>query len=178
MADSINWGSVADWAAAFASAGASLVALYLAREANRIKWQGSAGINVIVGGGKHSPDLVNVRVTNVGARPINVQMVSIRCGLFKKRYGFIPVWDPLISSAIPTALADGQSAQWSIALDEKPDWIEQLCRGDEPFVRSRLDVITFRFEVHASTGTVLALRPRRTMRHRLWKAFQPETAAK
>jgi hypothetical protein len=175
--EGLDWGSVADWAAAIASFLASVTALYLARSADRVKLEGFFGLRMLIAGDGTPPpfpELVMVRVTNVGRRTAKVTTIAIRTGLpglrytrFKRRFAIIPVWDRGLSHPLPTALADGESGQWSIQLDEQ-DWIKEIC--DKEFASSWLDVETFRVEVHTSNGGALVLKPEGSLKQRMHAA--------
>jgi hypothetical protein len=181
MAESINWGSVADWVAAAASFIASVTALYLASAAGKIKLRGSFGLRVIISHITPRPELVMVQVTNTGTRSTIVKMLGIRVGIWKwRRFAVIPNWDSQYSSPLPKALDDGEDASWGIELNAPAggtNWLEDLC-GDG-FVKSWLDVETFRLQVHTSNGGTHSIQPEKALRQRMHAARQrarPATA--
>lgn len=179
----LDWGSIADWAAAIASLGASITALWLARAAERIKLEGFFGLRDLISSGEPEqfPELVVVHVTNKSMRTAKVSTIAIRTGLpvlrgrFKRRFAIIPVWDATISKPLPTVLDDGDTAQWCIRLDEK-DWLGDLC-GPQKFVTDWLGVETFRLEVHTRNGGKLVLKPEEPLKARMHEARKASAPA-
>lgn len=179
----IQWGSVADWASAFGSVSASIVALYLARASSRVKLDAYVGIRTIYSNGVAGPDVVSLTVTNIGTRTTRITTTVIRSGPWwkKRQYGIIPMWDSSMSDQLPITLTDGQQASWRFALDND-DWLVSLItRPDEngkTFVQSKQDVDCFKFEVHTSNGQRLVLTPESEFMSRLSKAFSGSNVGK
>jgi len=166
----INWGSVADWAAAAASFLASVTALYLAGAADRVKLRGVWGIRLVLGdggpAGKSPPELLYVRVTNTGRRSAKITHTAIRWGFIKRHHGLIIRWGSEYSNPLPVVLHDGEEAGWGVELRARQDdWIrDQLFKEATP---SWLDVHATRFIIHTSAGARLVIKPERALLNRL-----------
>lgn len=152
----MNWGSVADWVSGLGSMLAGIIALYLARETQRIRLKGFCGIRTLVAVGMPQQDFVMISVTNVGTRTTVVNNVSIRVGFFKKRTGIIIMPKDLISVGIPYSLTDGEEGRWALPLDENKSWIRDLCKQ---FNIDKRSIWTLRFLVHTNHGETLTIRP-------------------
>jgi hypothetical protein len=161
-----NWGSVADWAAAVASAGASITALYLARRSDRIELKGYFGVRTLVGNGGIGPDYVFINVTNVAPRSTRIQTISIHTGWWRihRAQAIIPNWEPGVSSELPKTLGDGESAQWAVRLIENDKWLREIISD---FAKGWWGVETFRLQVHTTNGRSFSMRPEKAMRERM-----------
>ncbi len=157
----INWGSVADWVSGIGSLSAAIVALYLAKSAERIRLRGYCGLRVIVGQGMAPQDLVFISVTNVGTRATVINNISMRVGWLKRRHAIITVVKDQYSVGVPYSIADGQEGHWGIPLDKDKKWLADLIDG---FVLNRSDVNSLRFFVHTNHGETLALRLEKPLR--------------
>jgi hypothetical protein len=124
----IELGSLADWVSGLGSFAAVVTALYLARDAQRIKLDGYCGLRVVVGGGMPKKDLIFVSVTNVGSRAATVNNLGMRVGRWKKRHAVITAVKDAYSDGVPITIADGQVAKWGIPLENDNDWIKVLAR--------------------------------------------------
>lgn len=157
----INWGSVADWVSGIGSLSAAMVALYLAKSAERIRLRGYCGLRVVVGQGMALQDLVFISVTNVGARATVINNISMRVGWFKRRHAIITVVKDQYSVGVPYAIADGQEGHWGIPLDKDKKWLCDLIGG---FIVCRSDINSLRFFVHTNHGEAVALHPEKPFR--------------
>jgi hypothetical protein len=173
MAQEINWGSVADWVAAFGTIAASITALYLAN--TRVRLRGYVGIRNLVGGpGQEHPELVFLCVTNISPRSTRIITLAIRCGRWRNyRHAIIPLWDPATSHPLPHVLHDGEMGTWSFRLVPGDEWLRDLWDG---FLAAESDADTLRFEVHASNARTLVLKPEAPFLKRL-RAARPQAAA-
>jgi hypothetical protein len=160
----MEWGSIADWVSGIGSMSASIVALYLAKAANRIKLQAHFGVRVLIGPNTPEQDVVVFGVTNVGNRSTVVKSLGLRTGLFKKRYGYIAVEKNNISDVFPKALADGEEGNWSIYLHGQNNWLNEL---RDKFVSDRLDAWTLYLQIHTSNGGVINVRAEKGLRRKL-----------
>lgn len=158
----IDWGSVADWVSGLGSLSAAIVALYLAKSAERIRLRGYCGIRIVVGQGMAPQDLVFFSVTNIGTRATVINNISMRVGWFKKRYAVITVVKDQYSVGVPYAITDGQEGHWGIPLDKDKKW---LCDLASDFIKNQSDVNSLRFFVHTNHGEVLTLRPEKQLRN-------------
>lgn len=171
----VNWGSVADWAAAAGSLFASVTALWLAKESTRVRIKGHFGIRVTVGNGEIGPELAWLSVTNTGTRPVKITTIAIRTGVpFNRRHAIVPTWESPFSSQLPVTLNDGESASWAIVLKDNNKWIRDLCSG---FILSKWDVKTFRVLILASAGSELRIVPETSLLERMQAAVKANAAS-
>lgn len=170
----INWGSVADWVSGLGSLSAAIVALYLAKSAERIRLRGFCGIRVVVGQGIAPQDLVFISVTNIGTRATVVNNISMRVGWFKRRHAVITVVKDQYSVGVPYSIADGQEGHWGIPLEKDNKWLHELIDG---FILRRSDVNSLRFFVHTNHGEKLALRPEKAFCDALNKLLATKAAS-
>ncbi|MDR6915090.1 hypothetical protein J2X66_001955 [Pseudomonas sp. 3296] len=151
----LNWGSVADWAAAFGSVFAALVALHLGRQAGRIKLSAFCGIRVIVSGSKQDR-LVSIMVTNVGDRPVRISTIGLSHGLFRRTHGIIKIGAPTeFCESLLRVLNDGDQAHFGFALDSDTNWI--AFQGRE--FRNWIDLATFRVMIYCTNGQSIKVKP-------------------
>lgn len=156
----INWGSVADWASAFGSMSASMVALYLAHTSQRVKLSVVCGIRVIVGGGAGSVHLASIMVTNTGDRQFKISNISIQHGLIKKEYGVLKVGAPTdYCESLLRVLNDGDQAHFGFPLESDTNWVATMGRN----CRSKLDIATIRITIHCSNGQSVKIKPEKPL---------------
>ena len=77
----IDWGSVADWVSGIGSFAAAIVALYVARSAQRVKLNGYCGRRLIIGVAQPQLDVFSVQITNISQRPTVVTNIGFTFGL-------------------------------------------------------------------------------------------------
>ncbi|MGX1087406.1 hypothetical protein [Pseudomonas sp. AP3_22 TE3818] len=152
----INWGSVADWASAFGSVSAAIVALYLARSSQRVKLSVMCGIRTIVGGGIPPENLVSMIVTNAGERPFKISSITVQHGVFKKQHGFIKIGAATQHcESLFRLLNDGDQAHFGFPLEDEHNWVSAMARD----CRTDLDISTIRLTIHCSNGQSLKFKP-------------------
>jgi hypothetical protein len=169
----INWGSVADWFSGLGSLSAAMVALYLAKSAERIRLRGYCGLRVIVAQAMAPQDKVFQSVTNFGTRATVINNISIRVGWFNRRHAIITVVKDQYSVGVPYTFSDGQEGHWGIPLDKDKKWLVDLIDG---FVVTRSDVNSLRFFVHTNHGETLALRPEKPFRDAILELLAAKAA--
>lgn len=156
---SINWGSVADWAAAFGSIFAVIVALYLSQQGQRVKLSVSCGIRQIIENRQVGPKMATIQVTNTGERPFKISAISLRHGLFRKSHGIIKMgMQTPYCEAILKILNDGDSSFYGFPLHEN-NWVSTM--ADE--FKGRLDLYTFRITLHCSNGQKKSIKPEKPL---------------
>ncbi len=168
----INWGSVADWVSGIGSLSAAIVALYIAKISQRVRLRGYCGYTVRLGGGMLKQNLVSIDITNIGSRGTVINNIGIRIGLFRRRYGIIPVDRDNYSDKIPMLLNDGDQGHWCIPLDEKFSWINGLCKD---FIKSPLDIATMQIQVHTTNGGTQNIRPNKNLRKMFFESLNKKT---
>jgi len=155
----LNWGSVADWAAAFGSVFAALVALHLGQQAGRIKLSAFCGVRVIVSGSKQDR-LASIMVTNVGDRPVRISTIGLSHGLLKKSHGIIKIGEKTeFCESLLRVLNDGDQAHFGFPLNSETNWIAH--QGKE--FQNWLDLATFRVTIYCSNGQKLKIKPERAL---------------
>ena len=168
----VNWGSVADWVSGIGSLAAVITALYLSHWSQRVRLAFSCRHMAVVGTGIASQDLVMFSATNIGSRSTVVRNITMRVGFFRPRHAVIMLHHrDTYCAGIPKALADGETADWGIALDEDRTWIKDLSRD---FVTNNWDLFTLRFQIHTSNGSAKSVRPDGPIRNMLKSSFQPK----
>ncbi|RVD78148.1 hypothetical protein [Pseudomonas koreensis] len=156
----IDWGSVADWASAFGSVSAALVALYLAKSSQRVNLTAFCGIRIIVGGGFATEKLASIMVTNTGDRPFKISSITIRHGVIKKQHGFIKIGAPTEHcESLLRLLNDGDQAHFGFPLEDVNNWVSAMARD----CRTDLDIATIRLTIHCSNGQSLKFKPEKPL---------------
>lgn len=173
-ASGIQWGSVAEWVSGIGSLAAALSALYISAESRRIRLSGYCGVRVIVQQGMPLIHCVSIGATNVGTRATKITNVGMRAGPFWQPYklnAIINLPRDVWSDGIPFDLPDGQSAKWTIVLDDEYTWIRELANG---LLRNSRGVCrNLRFLIFTSHGTKLIIKPDDSLFKELWK-YMPE----
>lgn len=150
----------ANWFAAFGSFTAAFVALYIANRATKPSARVSVGHRIIVGGGftKPYPEYVVFRIVNTGDRPIQINQIGWKTGLFKKRHA-VQLFESAQSSPLPVSLTHGQEASWMVpmAAREEP-WTEYFAKGllSDNY---RVALFTLRGQFFTSTGYLFQAKP-------------------
>lgn len=115
---------------------------------------------------KPGPDSLSISVTNCSRRTARVHIIGMRInrlekvGKFKFRrpHAIIPslFTQTSYSAGLPKSLEDGQTALWSISLDDDKKWIKDLF---SEFVKSKSDARALRFLVCTTHGRPKVLKP-------------------
>lgn len=167
----VDWGSVADWVSGLGSMSAAVIALYLARSAERIKLDGYCGLRIVVGGGLPQEEILMIAATNIGSRGTVITNISMRVG---KRQAIITAVKDRFSDGTPVRLEDGQDAKWGISVGQDSAWLRDLCSG---IVTSPRDVNKLRIRLHTSHGAVLVIKPEQSVKTRLVELLAEKAAA-
>lgn len=156
----INWGSVADWASAFGSVSAAMVALYLAHTSQRVQLSVICGVRVMVGGGAAPVHLASIMVTNTGDRQFKISNISIQHGLIKKEYGVLKIGAPTeYCESLLRVLNDGDQAHFGFPLESETNWVATM--GSD--CRTELDIATIRITIHCSNGQSVKIKPEKPL---------------
>jgi len=102
---------------ALATVSAVCVALYLSRDARRIRLDISAGIRVMVSMGQKvsdAPVYVMIEAVNLSLRPVTIVCYGWVLGRWRKSQFIQTPANDALSSAIPCRLTDGESAKFLI----------------------------------------------------------------
>ena len=170
----IEWGSVASWVSGLGSFAAVATALYLSRDAQRIKLNGYCGLRVVVGGGMPKKELLFISVTNIGSRPATISNIGMTVGRFKKkRFAIITSVKDAYSDEIPVTIGDGEVAKWGIPIGVDKKWIKDLVND---FVLTEKDADTLRFVVYTTHGHDKILKPEEPLVNEIKKEIQAKNA--
>jgi len=173
VVSSVNWGSVADWVAAFGTIMASGVALYLARSGQRISMSAFCGHRVVVGG-RVPIKLASIMVTNTGDRPFRISTISIRHGLLKRQHGIIKIGAATEHcEALLRVLNDGDQALFGFELESATNWVAHLTKE----CRHWLDVETIRITIHCTNGQRRVLKPERGLLRHIYEGVLKRKSA-
>ena len=149
------WVAIGTWLAAIATFSAVVVALYLAKQGERIKLKCHVGLREqIYGDGTPAIKCLCFDVTNLSERPVTINSVGWVIGRRKsKRYAMQPTPGP-----DPRELAYSKQTMCIIRFDEAPDWLSEFASG---FIRSNdwAEVKTLRAQIHTSVGLAIEVVP-------------------
>jgi len=149
------WVAVGTWLAAIATFSAVIVALFLAKQGERIKLKCHVGLREqITGDGTPAIECLCFDVTNLGERPVTINSVGWVIGRgSSKRYAMQPTPGPY-----PRELGYGKQTMFIIRFDEFPGWLSEFASG---FIRSKdwLQVKTLRAQIHTSVGLAIEVVP-------------------
>lgn len=170
---------IGTWVSAFGSIAAAVVALYLANRsgAQKLTVRVAVVLEVIsTGGGQNDRPIVNrsiqFYVVNVGDRPVRIINLGWQVGLFKKKYAMQKIPPHLGNSSMPVDLQHGESAHWSIALNDtstswEHEFADKILRDAGP-----ARFLTLRGSVQTSLGKSFLTRPEDSLLERFKKAYE------
>ena len=185
--DWMKWSAIGQIAAAAATFAAVVVSLYLARSATRAKAKISTGLRITVGGARNpNEQLIAFTVVNRGQRPLHVQMLGWRTGIWPfgwprflhRQTAIIPAWDTLHWGGEPPYELPPYRSRMSVqALDPL---IEQISswRGElwsQPFFARVWPIVGIRptaifAMVHLEEGLTLTHRVEQSLAKALYDA--------
>ena len=124
--------------------------------------------------GSPYPEFVIIRIVNLGARPVRINGLGWRGGVFRKAHaiqttGLSPESLALgvHNSPLPVTLNEGEDAAWHVRLDDRTGWLQafakDFCRGPFPRIAAR----ALRVQAVANTGRIFSARPEPEFRRRL-----------
>lgn len=148
----------ANWLAAFGTIAAVCLSLKLAREAGQARAKCSAGPRLIVSTapGRAQEEVVQLRVVNVGEKPITVTHVGWRAGYWSKKH-FAQFFDNQQSTPLPHQLHHGDQGTWLVPAELEEGWYTRfatvLIDEGEPWLRS------LRFVASTSTDQTFVCKP-------------------
>jgi len=161
------WNAVGTWLAGFATLAAVLVALYLARKAERINIRVNAGIRLVfMGDGTPAEEHVGITVVNLGDRPVTINSVGWRIGKGKNARFCIQPLTGRYTHQYPKQLAHGEQATFMVSFAEVPDWPKEFATN---FVNDLTpgNIKTLRALVHTSIGQTIEVMPENNLLDKL-----------
>lgn len=170
----------APWLAATGTISAVFTSLYLARIDRRVRLEISAGIRLMLSQRAEPPypELLNIRVINVGRRDAQVTHVGWSVGIFRKQHAVQTVINDGISSPLPVRLKDGEEANYYIPLDERTDWINSFATKMVGHTCPSFQVRFVKLQIFTSSGAKFQTRVEKGLRERLVQAITGKKPAK
>ena len=137
------------WFAAGGTIAATLLAVLLARRANKVKLEVCAGITLMVGSDT-SEEGVHIAVTNHSERPVTISGVGWRCGRWKRNRRYVV--DQKALNQGPVKLEHGEATQFFTPLSffGRPILLSNLATQLQ--IANKKDIKTLRAQVHTSVG--------------------------
>ncbi len=145
--------SFAPWLSALGTMAAVITSLYFARKDKRVRLEVSAGHRIIIsqGASKPFPEVLNIRIVNIGHRDVQLTNIGWKVGIFKKRFSVQTTIQDRISSQLPIRLKDGEEANYYIPFNTEPTrWAESFRKMLHPF--PKLQVRFIKIIAHTSIG--------------------------
>jgi len=164
------WMVIGTWLAGFATLGAVIVALYLARRAEKVRLKVQAGLRIIVPGyDSQSQEHLDISVTNLGERPVTINSVGWAVGRRKHRRFCIQTVSGPYTKQYPIELAHGKSADFMVSFRATPSWPKDFATD---FIKDLSDksLKTLVALVQTSVGQTVKVRPEKELLERLKKA--------
>jgi hypothetical protein len=164
------WVAVGTWVAGLATLAAVVVALYLARRTEKVRFKVHAGLRlVVIGDGSPFQEHLSISVTNLGERPVTINSVGWAIGRGRqRRYCIQPVSGPF-TTQYPVELAHGKNANFMVSFLATPNWLHEFATG---FVKDLSDrsLKTLVAQVHTAVGQTVEVRPESDLLQRLKEA--------
>ena len=136
------WNAIGTWVAGVATFGAVLVALHLARRSESVRLRSFAGLReVILGDGSPFQEHLCINVTNIGDRPVTVNI----------------------------ELAHGKSASFMVSFVATPNWCKEFAQGFVKDVSDK-NLRILRALINTSVGRSVSVTPEQGLLDRLKKS--------
>ena len=118
------------------------------------------------GGDSSQKELVTIVTTNVGERPVTIDVIGWCIGKGKRKQQFIQMISSVLSDQLPKKIAHGETASFRISLSDSPEWFEVFAKNfiDENYMHK---VETLRAQIHTSVGHTEDVTPERSFLDRL-----------
>ena len=150
------------WVAGLGAFAAAVIALWLARRAEKVKLESSVGLRRIVGDGVSQECLV-FSVTNIGGRPVNVSSLGWCIGRWKNKRGCIMHPNHLSPNQFPKKIEYGETASFMVDFAKSPDWMQDFSRD---FIKQD-SIDSLRAQIHTSVGYTKYVKPEKELLKRL-----------
>ena len=163
--------------AAIGTISAVIVALVLARRADRVKVKVWAGRRVIAGGSMARPiECLVIDVTNLGDRPVIIQSTVWSIGSGKNRRQAIYLPSRMSPSQFGKEIGHGESAQFITSFEESPNWMrdfanEMVQDGSDKWLK------TLRALVITSVGHTETVKPEQSFLDELQQILEGDGTA-
>lgn len=172
----VQWGSVADWVSGLGSLAASIVALYLANDAKKIRLRGFCGLRTLfIRGEDREMSVLTISATNASMRPTVIVNIGMSFGPpWRRQHSTMLFTQSSVSHGIPKSLGDGETGTWTADVRNQEFNLDEL--ASECKLNS-FDVETWRFYIHTSNGGSTVFRPERALREALRKVVDERNRA-
>ena len=153
------WLVVGTWVAGLATLLAVITSLWLARRGERVRLKIWVGIRDLVGDdGSRWGECVCFDVTNVGDRPVTINLIGWVVGKGKKRKFCAQTLSGPFTKQYPYELTHGQNATFAVWLSETPNWASDLSTRfiEDPSGKS---LETLRAQIYTSMGRTFEVKP-------------------
>ena len=161
------WNAVGTWLAGIATFGAVVVSLHLARKADAIRLQASAGIRLVFAGdGTPAEEHVGISAVNRGDRPVTINSIGWRIGKGKNARHCIQPVVGQYTHQYPKQLAHGDQASFLVSFKAMPGWPKDFATGFVQDLRPR-NLKTLRAIIHTSVGESIEVVPENNLLERL-----------
>lgn len=164
------WNALGTWLAGAATFAAVVVSLHLARKADSIRLQATAGIRLVFAGdGSPAEEHVGISVVNKGDRPVTINSLGWRIGKGKNaRHCVQPVFGQY-TYQYPKLLAHGEQASFMVSFRAMPRWPKDFATGFVQDMRPR-NLKTLRAIIHTSVGESIEVVPENNLLEKLREA--------
>lgn len=164
------WNAVGTWLAGLATFAAVVVSLRLARKADRVHVEASAGIRLVFAGdGTTAEEHAGITAVNRGERPVIINSVGWRVGRGKGARHCIQPVSGQYTHQYPKQLAHGEQAAFLVSFNTVPDWAKDFAVGFIQDLEPR-NLKTLRAVIHTSVGQSIEVVPEKNLLEKLRKA--------
>jgi hypothetical protein len=153
------WVAVGTWVAGLATLAAAVVALHLARRAERVRLKVHVGLRELVyGDGSPAQEHLCFDVTNLADRAVTINSIGWAVGKGKTRRYCLQPESGVHTSRYPIDLSHGKNAKFMVSFIDTPSWVSDFARR---FVEDLSDknLRTLVAQIHTSVGTTVEVRP-------------------
>ena len=149
------------WLAAIGTISAVVVALVLAKRAERVRLRIWAGLaDIVPRDGTVPIASVIISVTNLGERPVTIKSVGWRIGKGNGKRYFFPDLSSWSIGQFGTRIDFSETRQFLVSNDEFPNWmrdfVANFIRADDGSIAS---LKTLRAQVHTTVGRTKTVKP-------------------
>ncbi|MDA7972547.1 MAG: hypothetical protein MPK10_08295 [Gammaproteobacteria bacterium] len=154
----IQWGTVAEWVSGLGALAAAVAAVWLARDAQRIKIRGTCGVAKTAShNGVPTENTVSLwlSVVNCDTRPVTISDIVIKSRKKSVSIGELfrsSAWLP--STTVPATLCDGESKKFFHPL---ADVVRKL--SEKKMMQKKSDAKKLRFVAHTTRGQYKSFGP-------------------
>jgi hypothetical protein len=153
------WVAVGTWVAGLATFAAVVVALYLAKQVEKVKLKVHVGLReLVMGDGSPFQEHLAISVTNLGERAVTINSVGWAVGKGRHRRFALQPEAGVYSARYPIELTYGKGANFMVSFLIIPTWLKDFATG---FVRDLSDrnLKSLVAQIHTSVGQTIEVKP-------------------